>query len=265
MISAILARGAACESPCRAIHPENRQSRFEGRRPSLPRRQPCRCFSVAVAFLCAPCVSAVNLLSFSDFPPPFLCDLCVKSLAFPSINVRHAFLTSRRTPRQKIRKHKPLPLHNLAHTHSQLRPKHRPPASKSMKLPILSARIHPHRQIRQQSRIKSPPSKIAPQLPRIHASQITRKPTRNHRLRQSPRLDPPQRKHRSHPTSRQLRFPISPHILQKKIPEDHVPHSLARSPRHRLTHRALINLIRARRRNANRHQRQSRRRSLHLQ
>src|SRR5277367_5104455 len=187
MISAILARGAACESPCRAIHPENRRRRFEGLRPSLPSGQPCRCFSVAVAFLC---VSAVNLLSSSDFPPPFLCDLCVKSLAFPSINVRHAFLTSRRTPRQKIRKHKSLPLHNLAHTHRQLRLKHRPPASKSMKLPILSARIHPHRQIRQQSRIKSPPSKIAPQLPRIHASQITRKPARNHRLRQRTRLDP---------------------------------------------------------------------------
>jgi len=46
--SQILGRGAACESPCRAIHPEIRRRRIEGLRPSSPRRQHfrrhgCRC------------------------------------------------------------------------------------------------------------------------------------------------------------------------------------------------------------------------------
>jgi hypothetical protein len=36
-------RGAACESPCRAIHPEIPRCGIEGLRPSLSRRSHCRC------------------------------------------------------------------------------------------------------------------------------------------------------------------------------------------------------------------------------
>jgi hypothetical protein len=134
-----------------------------------------------------------------------------------------------------------------------------------MKLPILPARVHRRGQLCQQIRIKSPPSKLATKLPRIHASQITTQAARNHRLRQPPCLHSSQRKHRRHPAARQLRFPISPHILQEQIAKNHMSHFLARSALHRLTHRPLINLIRTRRRNANLHQRQPCRLSLHFQ
>jgi hypothetical protein len=134
-----------------------------------------------------------------------------------------------------------------------------------MKLPILAARIHPRGQIRQQLRIKPPSSKPAIQLPRINACYICGKAAREHSLRQPPRLDPPQRKHGSQSTPSKLLLPISPNILQKKIPENHMPHSLIPRPPHRLAHRRFINLIRTRRRNRNLDQRQSRRRSLHLQ
>src|SRR5271170_1534433 len=50
-------RGAACESPYRAIHPESPQCGIEGLRPSLPRCQPHRLLVVDVAFLCALCTS----------------------------------------------------------------------------------------------------------------------------------------------------------------------------------------------------------------
>jgi hypothetical protein len=47
---AIVGRGAACESPCRAIHPEIPQRGIEGLRPNLPRCQLCELFAVDVAF-----------------------------------------------------------------------------------------------------------------------------------------------------------------------------------------------------------------------
>ena len=76
-------RGAACESPRTAIHPEIPRCGIEGPRPSLPQRQPRR--GVALVFLCALCFSAVAAVAFSDLSPLFLCALCVKSFdsSFP--------------------------------------------------------------------------------------------------------------------------------------------------------------------------------------
>jgi hypothetical protein len=58
----IVGRGAACESPCRAIHPELPRRGIEGLRPFSPQRQLRR--GRAFAFLCALCVSAVIASAF---------------------------------------------------------------------------------------------------------------------------------------------------------------------------------------------------------
>src|ERR1700689_4822975 len=60
-------RGAACESRYGAIYPENRQRRFEGLHPSLPRLEQTRRFSLA--FLCELCVSENSV--FHLLTPPF--------------------------------------------------------------------------------------------------------------------------------------------------------------------------------------------------
>ena len=59
-------RGAACETRYSAIHPENRQRRFEGPRPGLPRSQPRHTPAVAVEFVAAAFRRAPLPLPFSE-------------------------------------------------------------------------------------------------------------------------------------------------------------------------------------------------------
>jgi hypothetical protein len=78
-IPTIHGRGAACESRCSAIHPEDRQCRLEGLRPSLPRCHARR--GLAVAFACVLCVSVV-IVFLSPASSAFLCVLHVRSFEY---------------------------------------------------------------------------------------------------------------------------------------------------------------------------------------
>src|ERR1700722_9298810 len=122
-------------------------------------------------------------------------------------------LASRRVSRKKVGKHESVSFHNLTRGYGYGLLKHRAVIHKTVKLSVLSARIHIRWKRPQKFRIELSSGKRAREFARVNTSEVRRKSARNHFFSELSRIAPPQRKYRRHIATRQLLLPICAHIF----------------------------------------------------
>src|ERR1700722_5858804 len=158
-------------------------------------------------------------------------------------------LAGRRRSRKKVGEHESVSFHNFTLRYEYGLLKHRAVIHETVKLSVLSARIHIRRKRPQKFCVELSSRKRAVELARVNASEVRREATRNHFVGEFPRVTPPQRKNRLHVTTSKLLLPVCAHIFQAQIAKYDVRHAVGFRARHCRAHSSLVNLVCARRRN----------------
>ena len=131
-----------------------------------------------------------------------------------------------------------------------------------MKFAVFAARVNRGRQIGEEFSVESTASETGIEFFRIDAREVGAKAAGDHFLCEKARITAPKRKNRRHATFCEIFFAIFADVLQKQIAEDYVRDIFSPRLRHCFGHGAFVNLVGARRRNRNLHERETSRGSL---
>src|SRR5262245_15802029 len=113
-----------------------------------------------------------------------------------------------------VGKDEPVALDDLADRDGDGPVEHRPIPRERMKFASLSALVHPWRQIVEERAIELAPGKRAIELFRVDARQHGTKAVLDHAIGQLIRRNPPDRKERCQPASRELLLPVLTNVLE---------------------------------------------------
>src|SRR5262245_4051238 len=126
-----------------------------------------------------------------------------------------------------------------------------------MKLTLLAAGVGARRQLLEQRMVEAPAGELLGQLLEIDASEISLHAGIDHLARQRIGRVPPERKHRRDAGRGQLLLAIAAHILEKEVAEDHLRDAGTLRVRQHPGHARFIDLVRARERDRDAHERQA--------
>ena len=115
-----------------------------------------------------------------------------------------------------------------------------------MEFAIFAARVCAGRQCIKQRVVKAPAGKRSWQLPEINGGKMRFQPSIDHFACERRSRPSPYREHRCNADTRKVPLAIGPHVLEKKVTENHVRDPRRASLVHRRRHFLLINFIRAR-------------------